>query len=50
MDVEKLNQALLYKMAEEQDQYRDWLLAQPPEEILVQAYEDVCCKGEFQKP
>ena len=39
MDIEELNQALLYKMADEQDQYRYWLLAQSPEEILVHAYE-----------
>lgn len=39
MDIEELNQALLYKMAEEQGQYRDWLLGQSPEEILSHAYE-----------
>ena len=50
MDIEELNQALLYKMAEEQGQYRDWLLGQPSKEILNHAYEDVCCKGEFQNP
>ena len=32
--------ALLYdKMKDEQDKYRDWLLSQPPEEILNQTYE-----------
>lgn len=32
--------ALLYdKMKAEQDQYRDWLLALPPEEILNHTYE-----------
>lgn len=32
--------ALLYdKMKAEQDKYRDWLLAQPPEEILNHTYE-----------
>ena len=32
--------ALLYdKMKDEQDKYRDWLLSQPPEEILNHTYE-----------
>ena len=32
--------ALLYdKMKAEQDKYRDWLLSQPPEEILYHTYE-----------
>ncbi len=32
--------ALLYdKMKAEQDKYRDWLLSQPPEEILNHTYE-----------
>lgn len=39
MGTEEMNQALLYKMAEEQSQYRDWLLGQPSEEILNHAYE-----------
>lgn len=31
--------ALLYdKMKAEQDKYRDWLLSQPPEEILNHTY------------
>ena len=34
MNKEQLNTALLDKMQEEQDAYRSWLLAQPPEEIL----------------
>ena len=34
MDAEKLKDALLEKMGAEQDQYRAWLVAQPPEEIL----------------
>ena len=34
-----LNAALYEKMAAEQDQYRDWLKSQPPEEILHHAYE-----------
>ena len=29
-----LNTALYEKMAAEQDNYRDWLKSQPPEEIL----------------
>ena len=41
--------ALLYdKMKAEQDKYRDWLLNQPPEEILNHTYEytmreDIVC-------
>lgn len=32
--------SLLYdKMKAEQDKYRDWLLSQPPEEILNHTYE-----------
>ena len=38
MDAEKLNQALYDKMSAEQGQYRDWLLTQPPEDILKHAY------------
>ena len=38
MDEEKLNQALYEKMSAEQAEYRDWLLAQTPEEILNHAY------------
>lgn len=34
-----MNTALYEKMAAEQDQYRDWLKSQPPEEILNHAYE-----------
>ena len=34
MDVEKLTDALRVKMGAEQDKYRAWLVAQPPEEIL----------------
>ena len=34
MDVEKLTDALCEKMGAEQDKYRAWLVAQPPEEIL----------------
>ena len=50
LDAEKLTTALYEKMKAEQDSYRAWLVAQPPEKILDHAYEDVCCKGEFQKP
>ena len=33
--------ALLYdKMKAEQDKYRDWLLSQPPEEILNHIYDE----------
>ena len=39
MDTEKLNTALYDKMAAEQKSFRDWLLGQPPEEILNHAYE-----------
>ena len=38
-EKEKLNQQLFEKMSAEQDKYRDWLSAQPPEEILNHAYE-----------
>ena len=34
MDTEKLKDALFEKMSAEQDKYRAWLVAQPPEEIL----------------
>ena len=50
MDAEKLNQALYEKMSAEQEEFRNDLLNQPPEEILKQASEDVCCKGGFQPP
>ena len=35
----KLTTALLEKMSEEQDKFRAWLVAQPPEEILNHTYE-----------
>lgn len=35
----KLHIELLDKMQQEQQQYRDWLITQPPEEILNHAYE-----------
>ena len=36
---EKLNTALYEKMFAELEKYRDWLLSQPPEEILEHTYE-----------
>ncbi len=39
MDNERLNTALYEKIFAEQEKYREWLLTQPPEEILNHAYE-----------
>lgn len=39
MNNEELNTALYQKMFAEQETYRDWLLTQPPEEILKHTYE-----------
>lgn len=39
MNKEELNTALYKKMFAEQDNFRNWLLTQPPEEILRHAYE-----------
>ena len=39
MNTNDLNTVLYEKMATEQEQYRDWLKSQPPEEILHHAYE-----------
>lgn len=39
MTNEQLNTALYEKMFAEQEKYRDWLLSQPPEEILNHTYE-----------
>lgn len=39
MTNEELNTALYEKMFAEQEQYREWLLGQPPEEILNYTYE-----------
>ena len=39
MTNEELNTRLYEKMFAEQEQFRDWLLSQPPEEILNHAYE-----------
>ena len=41
MTNEELNTALYQKMFAEQKQYRDWLLSQPPEEVLNHCYEYV---------
>ena len=39
MKPNDLNTALYEKMAAEQDNYRDWLKSQSPEEVLNHAYE-----------
>ena len=39
MEKEDLGYNLYEKMSYEQDYYRQWLLSQPPEEILNHAYE-----------
>jgi len=39
MTNEELNTQLYQKMFAEQEQYRKWLLTQPPEEILNHTYE-----------
>ena len=39
MTNEELNTRLYEKMFTEQEQFRDWLLSQPPAEILNHAYE-----------
>ena len=39
MNTETINTQLYEKMFAEQERYRDWLLHQPPEEILNHAYE-----------
>lgn len=36
---EELNTALYKKVFAEQEQYREWLLSQPPDEILNHCYE-----------
>ena len=41
MTNEQWNTTLYKQMFTEQEQFRDWLLAQPPQEILNQAYEYV---------
>ena len=39
MKQEEMNTQLYEKLAAEQTKYRDWLMGQPPEEILNHAYE-----------
>lgn len=39
MNKESFNAQLFQKMSAAQDKYRDWLLEQPPMEILFHAYE-----------
>ena len=39
MTNEELNTALYKKVSAEQDKFRNWLLTQPPEEILRHTYE-----------
>ena len=39
MKQEEMNTQLYEKLAAEQTKYRDWLMGQPPEEILNRAYE-----------
>lgn len=39
MTPEEMNTQLYEKLTAEQAKYRDWLMGQPPEEILNHAYE-----------
>ena len=39
MNESQINLDLYHKMREEQDEYRSWLLSQPPKEILNHANE-----------
>ena len=39
MTNEELNTALYKKVFAEQEKYREWLLSQPPNEILIHCYE-----------
>lgn len=39
MNTDRKTDALYQKMASEQDKYRNWLMSQPPEEILQHTYE-----------
>ena len=41
MTNEELNTALYQKMFAEQEQFRNWLLTQPPDEIIKHCYEYV---------
>ena len=40
MTPEEMNTQLYEKLAAEQAKHRDWLMGQPPEEILNHAYEN----------
>ena len=42
MTQEEMLTALYEKMAAEQDNYRDWLKSQTPEEILHHTYSSPC--------
>ena len=42
MTNEELNTALYKKVFAEQEKYREWLLSQPPDEILNHCYEYTC--------
>lgn len=39
MNIQELSGIVCRKMSDEQDSFREWLLRQPPEEILRHAYE-----------
>lgn len=39
MNADRKTSALYQKMTAEQDKYRNWLMSQPPEEILQHTYE-----------
>jgi len=39
MTNEELNLKVYEKLSDEQQKYKEWLLKQPPEEILKHAYE-----------
>lgn len=52
MTLEEMQTALYEKVNAEQQKYRDWLLAQPPLEVLNHSYEyamreDIVCSLEF---
>lgn len=49
MQVRDYNAELRSKMVAEQERYKEWLLSQPPDEILIHAYEyttreDILCE------
>lgn len=45
MTNEELNTALYEKMFAEQQRYREWLLSQPPDEILNHCYYEILGYG-----